>query len=47
MEVYREKLKELHGYFEGSSDAVDKASAQRAIDYKADVCKKFINLNFD
>jgi len=47
MEVYREKSKELHGYFEGSSDAVDKASAQRAIDYKADVCKKFINLNFD
>lgn len=47
MEIYRNKLRELHGYYEGTSDAVDKASVQRAIDYKADVCKKFINLNFD
>lgn len=47
MEVYHDNLRELHGYYEGASDAVDKATAQRAIDYKADICKKFINLNFD
>lgn len=47
MTINIENLKALHGYFEGSSDAVDTASAQKAISYKADVCKRFINISAD
>jgi hypothetical protein len=44
MILSKENFKALHGYFEGSADAVDKESVKIAMDYKADVCKRYINL---
>jgi len=47
MEVYKGNLKALHGYYEGAADAVDSESAKKAMDYKSEVCKKYINLIFE
>lgn len=47
MTINKDKLKALHGYFEGAADAVDTVSSQKAIGFKADVCKRFINLSAD
>ena len=47
MQINKDKLNALHGYFEGSSDAVDKKSADKAIFYKKEVCKNYISLNSD
>ena len=41
------KMEAIHGYFEGGADAVDEASAQKAIFYKKEVAKNYINLSSD
>ena len=41
------KMAAACGYLEGASDAVDAASSQKAIEYKKQVCKNYINLNSD
>ena len=46
MNIDNSKMTAVHGYFEGES-AADEASAQKAILYKKEVCKRFINLNSD
>jgi hypothetical protein len=47
MKIDKSKMTALHGYFEGSADAVDQSDAQKAIQYKKDVCKNFINISAD
>ncbi|MDR2736612.1 MAG: hypothetical protein LBB49_03500 [Gracilibacteraceae bacterium] len=47
MMIDRSKMTAMHGYFEGAADAVDQESAQKAIAYKKDVCKNFINVSSD
>ena len=41
------KMTALHGYFEGSADAADDESAKKAIAYKKEVIKNYINLSSD
>ena len=45
MELYKDKLKQTHGYEEGSSEAVDEQTSAKAIDYRKTVCKSFIAIN--
>ncbi|MCL1917423.1 MAG: hypothetical protein FWG14_03770 [Peptococcaceae bacterium] len=47
MMIDRSKMTPLHGYYEGEADAVDQASTQKAISYKKDVCKNYINVSSD
>ncbi|MDR2861210.1 MAG: hypothetical protein LBV07_01490, partial [Syntrophobacterales bacterium] len=47
MIIDHSKMTAIHGYFEGSADAVDQASAQKAIQYKKEVCKNYINVSSD
>ena len=47
MKIDKSKMTALHGYFEGSAEAVDQSDAQKAIRYKKDVCKNFINISAD
>ena len=45
MELYKDKLKKVHGYEEGTSEAVDKQTSAKAIDYRKSVCKNYLSLN--
>lgn len=45
MKIYKDKLKKRNGYWEGMSDAIDKASAAKAAAYKKDFLKKFIAIS--
>lgn len=45
MKIYKEKLKKRNGYWEGSSDAIDKISISKAAQYKKDFLKKFMSIN--
>ena len=45
MNIDKSKMEGIHGYFEGSADAVDAESAQKAILYKKEVTRNYINLN--
>lgn len=45
MELYKNKLTPLHGYFEGAADSVDSVSSEKAIDYKKTVTKSYISLS--
>jgi len=45
MIIYKDNLKELHGFLEGGINAVDEISSKKAIDYKTEVCKNYINLS--
>lgn len=45
MKIFKEKLKMRNGYWEGSSDAIDKTSASKAAGYKKDFLKKFIAIS--
>ena len=47
MMIDMSKMAPLHGYLEGSADAVDQESARKAISYKKDVCKNYINVSSD
>ena len=40
-------MTQQHGYFEGSADAADDESAKKAIAYKKEVIKNYINLSSD
>ena len=40
-------MKAVHGYHEGPAEAVDGDSAQKAIQYKREVTKNYININSD
>ena len=45
MKINKSKMEIVHGYYEGSAEAVDVDSAQKAIQYKKEVTKNYINLN--
>ena len=45
MKIFRDKLKQRNGYWEGKSDAIDKDSAAKAAAYKKDFLKKFIAIS--
>jgi len=45
MNIDASKLTATHGYFEGGADAAEPAVASRAISYKKDVCRNYVNLN--
>lgn len=45
MIIYKDKLRLLHGYYEGESDSVDAESVKKAMDYKSEVCKRYISLS--
>ena len=45
MKIDKSKMNMIHGYYEGNAEAVDPDSAQKAILYKKEVTKNYINLN--
>ena len=45
MKIDKNKMEQVHGYYEGNAAAVDPDSAQKAILYKKEVTKNYINLN--
>ena len=45
MELYKDKLKKVHGYEEGTAEAVDAQTSAKAIDYRKTVCKSYLSLN--
>ncbi len=45
MELYLNKLKEIHGYEEGKMDALDPGTIGKALDYKKNVLKNFMSIN--
>ncbi len=45
MELYKEKMKDIHGYLVGDIHAVDAESSTIAINYKKQVCKNYKSLN--
>ena len=47
MKIDKSKVRLLHGYFEGSADAVDNITANKAIGYKKTVCNSYRNLCSD
>jgi len=44
MNIDTTKMTDTHGYLEGSAEAADRADADKAIDYKRDVTRNYINL---
>ncbi|MCP4219335.1 MAG: hypothetical protein GY765_32170 [bacterium] len=44
MKIDKTKLQEKNGFFQGKVDAVDRESAQAAVDYKRKVAKKFVSI---
>jgi len=47
MNIDNSKMTATHGYFEGGAEAVENSIAQKAISYKKEVCKNYINLSSD
>ena len=47
MKIDKSRMAALHGYLEGADDAVDEASVNKAVAYKKEVCKSYINLSHD
>jgi hypothetical protein len=47
MKIDNGKMAALHGYYEGNPEAVEEMIATKAIAYKKEVCKSYINLNSD
>ena len=47
MNIDKSKMTAIHGYFESGADTVDQPSAQKAILYKKEVCKNYINVSSD
>ncbi|MDR2972476.1 MAG: hypothetical protein LBU83_11200 [Bacteroidales bacterium] len=45
MKIDKTKMENTHGYLEGTAGAVDETSAKKAILYKKEITKNYINLN--